>query len=167
MVTGPAAPVKPNLHIYRSTHIAIAGAWPNCAIKLVVPFPPGGAADTVARVYADKLTEALKQPVMIENKASAGTAIAAEAVASADPDGCTLSVFSPANTNSIGSSSSICRLRFSRILRRRGSTGPGFIVSDERNSLLEYASLVVAPNSSRRSRRFGGGKRGSRRGRLA
>ena len=71
---------------------AIAGAWPNRAIKLVVPFPPGGAADTVARVYADKLTEALKQPVVIENKAGAGTAIAAEAVATADPDGYTLSL---------------------------------------------------------------------------
>ena len=71
---------------------AAAGGWPNRTIKLVVPFPPGGAADTVARVYADKLTEALKQPVVIENKAGAGTAIAAEAVATADPDGYTLSL---------------------------------------------------------------------------
>ena len=71
---------------------AIAGAWPDRAIKLVVPFPPGGAADTVARVFADKLTEALKHPVVIENKAGAGTAIAAEAVASAEPDGYTLSL---------------------------------------------------------------------------
>lgn len=71
---------------------ASAGGWPSRSIKLVVPFPPGGAADTVARVYADKLSEALKQPVVIENKAGAGTAIAAEAVASADPDGYTLSL---------------------------------------------------------------------------
>lgn len=71
---------------------AHAGAWPSRTIKLVVPFPPGGAADTVARVYADKLSEALKQPIVIENKAGAGTAIAAEAVASADPDGYTLSL---------------------------------------------------------------------------
>jgi tripartite-type tricarboxylate transporter receptor subunit TctC len=71
---------------------ASAGAWPNRTIKLVVPFPPGGAADTVARVYADKLSEVLKQPVVIENKAGAGTAIAAEAVAGADPDGYTLSL---------------------------------------------------------------------------
>ncbi|MDG9697420.1 tripartite tricarboxylate transporter substrate-binding protein, partial [Streptomyces sp. DH17] len=52
---------------------ASAGAWPSRTIKLVVPFPPGGAADTVARVYADRLSEALKQPVVIENKAGAGT----------------------------------------------------------------------------------------------
>jgi tripartite-type tricarboxylate transporter receptor subunit TctC len=71
---------------------ASASAWPSRTIKLIVPFPPGGAADTVARVYADKLSEALKQPVVIENKAGAGTAIAAEAVAGADPDGYTLSL---------------------------------------------------------------------------
>lgn len=70
----------------------MASEWPSRSIKLVVPFPPGGAADTVARIYADKLTLALKQPVVIENKAGAGTAIAAEAVASADPDGYTLSL---------------------------------------------------------------------------
>ena len=71
---------------------ASASAWPSRTIKLIVPFPPGGAADTVARIYADKLSEALKQPVVIENKAGAGTAIAAEAAATADPDGYTLSL---------------------------------------------------------------------------
>ncbi len=71
---------------------AFAAAWPSRTIKLIVPFPPGGAADTVARVYADKLGEALKQTVVVENKAGAGTAIAAEAVANAEPDGYTLSL---------------------------------------------------------------------------
>ena len=71
---------------------AFAEAWPSRSIKLIVPFPPGGAADIVARVYADKLGEALKQAVVVENKAGAGTAIAADAVAKADPDGYTLSL---------------------------------------------------------------------------
>jgi tripartite-type tricarboxylate transporter receptor subunit TctC len=71
---------------------SFANAWPSRAIKLIVPFPPGGAADATARIYADKLSEALKQPVVIENKAGAGTAIAAEATAKADPDGYTLSL---------------------------------------------------------------------------
>jgi tripartite-type tricarboxylate transporter receptor subunit TctC len=76
-----------------STNVAsFADAWPSRSIKLVVPFPAGGAADTVARVYADKLAAALKQPIVIENKAGAGTAIAADAVAKADPDGYTLSL---------------------------------------------------------------------------
>ena len=78
--------------VLMTASVASAGVWPSRAIKLIVPFPPGGAADTVARVYADKLSEALKQPVVIENKAGAGTAIAAEAVAAADPDGYTLSL---------------------------------------------------------------------------
>lgn len=66
--------------------------WPGRSIKLIVPFPAGGAADTIARIYGEKLSEALKQPVVIENKAGAGTAIAAETVAAADPDGYTLSL---------------------------------------------------------------------------
>ena len=71
---------------------AFADSWPSRTIKLIVPFPPGGAADITARVYADKLGEALKQTIVVENKAGAGTAIAADAVAKADPDGYTLSL---------------------------------------------------------------------------
>lgn len=73
---------------------AFADTWPSRSIKLIVPFPAGGAADTIARIYSDKLSEALKQPVVVENKAGAGTAIAAEAAAAADPDGYTLSLAS-------------------------------------------------------------------------
>lgn len=74
------------------TLASLANSWPSRSIKLIVPFPPGGAADTIARVYADKLGEALKQPIVVENKAGAGTAIAADAAAKADPDGYTLSL---------------------------------------------------------------------------
>lgn len=71
---------------------AFANAWPSRSIELIVPFPAGGAADTIARIYSDKLSEALGQAVVVENKAGAGTAIAADAVAKADPDGYTLSL---------------------------------------------------------------------------
>jgi tripartite-type tricarboxylate transporter receptor subunit TctC len=71
-----------------------ADAWPSRTIKLIVPFPPGGAADATARIFAEKLGESLKQPVVIENKPGAGTAIAAEAAANAEPDGYTLSLAS-------------------------------------------------------------------------
>lgn len=71
---------------------SLAGSWPSRSIKLIVPFPAGGAADTVARVFADKLGIALKQTVVIENKPGAGTAIAADYIAKADPDGYTLSL---------------------------------------------------------------------------
>ncbi len=73
---------------------SFADTWPSRTIKFIVPFPAGGAADTIARIYADKLSEALKQSIVVENKPGAGTAIAAEFVAKADPDGYTLSLAS-------------------------------------------------------------------------
>ncbi|MDR3212437.1 MAG: tripartite tricarboxylate transporter substrate binding protein [Azoarcus sp.] len=71
---------------------AQGSAYPNKAIKLIVPFPPGGAADTIARIYGEKLAESFRQPVIVENKPGAGTAIAAEFVARSAPDGYTLSL---------------------------------------------------------------------------
>lgn len=71
---------------------AAAQAWPAKPLKLIVPYPPGGAADTVGRIYADALGEALKQPVVVENKPGAGTAIAAEYVANGPADGYVLNL---------------------------------------------------------------------------
>lgn len=71
---------------------AQADAWPSKPIRLIVPYPPGGAADTVGRIYADALTESLKQPVVVENKPGAGTAIAADHVANGPADGYTLNL---------------------------------------------------------------------------
>lgn len=67
-------------------------SWPSKPIRLIVPYPPGGAADTVARIFAEDLRETFKQLVLVENKPGAGTAIAAELVAGSPPDGYTLSL---------------------------------------------------------------------------
>lgn len=76
---------------------AAAQAYPNRPIKLVVGFAPGGAADTVARAYSEYLGRVLGQPIVIENRAGAGSSIAAEHVARSAPDGYTVLIASPAS----------------------------------------------------------------------
>jgi tripartite-type tricarboxylate transporter receptor subunit TctC len=69
---------------------APARSYPDKAIKLVVPFPPGGTVDTVARLISQPLSEHLRQSIVIENRPGAGTTIALKSVAVAEPDGYTL-----------------------------------------------------------------------------
>jgi tripartite-type tricarboxylate transporter receptor subunit TctC len=74
--------------------VALAQAWPAKPIKLMVPFPPGGSTDIVARIVAQKLSERLGQPIIIENRGGAGGTLGTALAAKAAPDGYTLTVAS-------------------------------------------------------------------------
>ena len=95
---GPELPHAPEHHCcLRHRRAACHGKptravadYPNQTIKIVVPFPPGGGVDVVARVIAPRLSELLGQSVIVENRAGAGASIGATFVAQAPRDGYTL-----------------------------------------------------------------------------
>jgi tripartite-type tricarboxylate transporter receptor subunit TctC len=69
---------------------AHADTYPSKPITLIVPFPPGGTTDLIARVVADKLAKELGKPVVVENRGGAGGSIGALAISKANPDGYTI-----------------------------------------------------------------------------
>ena len=92
----PSAPACAAALAIAAFTLAQAQTWPDKPLKLVVSFAPGGVHDTLARVLQPRLTEALGQPIVIENRPGAGGNIAAEAVAKSAPDGYTFLVASEA-----------------------------------------------------------------------
>jgi tripartite-type tricarboxylate transporter receptor subunit TctC len=76
-----------------------ARTYPSRPVRMIVPFPPGGPADIVARFVAQRMSEDWGQPVVIENRAGGNTAIGAQAAARATPDGYTL--FIPMDTTMV------------------------------------------------------------------
>ena len=69
---------------------AVAQAWPNKTIRIIVPYPPGGSSDIIARAISQPLSEALKQTVVVENKPGANGNTGSDLVAKSAPDGYTL-----------------------------------------------------------------------------
>lgn len=68
---------------------AAAQDWPNKPVRFIVPYPPGGGTDVIARIVQPRLSEALGQTIVIENRGGAGGAVGTEAAAKAAPDGYT------------------------------------------------------------------------------
>lgn len=71
-----------------------AQEYPNRSIRLIVPFPPGGPNDTIARVVAKRMSEILKQSIVIDNRGGQGGVLGTDAVVRAEPDGYTIAVTS-------------------------------------------------------------------------
>src|SRR6202051_3511387 len=74
---------------------AAVAEYPERPIRLLLPFPAGGAVDIIARIMTAKMSEDLGQPFIIENKSGAGGIIATDAVAKSPPDGYTLLLATP------------------------------------------------------------------------
>ena len=74
--------------------LAQSGPWPTQTIKIIIPFAAGGATDVLARAFTDKLSLALKQPVVVDNRPGAGSTLGAAQAAMAKPDGHTLMIMS-------------------------------------------------------------------------
>jgi tripartite-type tricarboxylate transporter receptor subunit TctC len=71
---------------------ALAQSYPNRPVKMIVPFPPGQASDTISRLVGEELAKSLGQPVVVENRAGAGGNIGSDVGARAEPDGYTLTI---------------------------------------------------------------------------
>ena len=90
---------------------AQSGTYPNKPVRLVVPFAPGGGTDIVARVIAQKVSEAVGQPVVVDNRPGAGGTVGAETVVRAAPDGYTLAMVS----GSYGTNAAVYKLPYDAV----------------------------------------------------
>src|SRR5450759_5717335 len=82
------------LSLLLSPGLAAAQDFPNKPIRLIVPFPAGGPNDIIARVVGQRMSELIKQPVVIDNRGGQGGVLGTDAVAKAAPDGYTIAISS-------------------------------------------------------------------------
>ncbi|WP_426956726.1 Bug family tripartite tricarboxylate transporter substrate binding protein [Muricoccus radiodurans] len=120
------------------------GSWPERPIRLIVPWPPGGSTDTVARIFQPRLVEVLGRPIIIENRGGASGAIGAGEAARAAPDGYTwMLAYDNEATNQ-----TVMRLPY-RALEAfvpisLVATGPLALVAHQSRPWRNYAELVEA-----------------------
>lgn len=115
--------------------VAAAEAFPDRPVHLIVPFPPGGGTDILARPVAQRLSERWKQPVVVDNRAGAGGAVGTEAGAQAAPDGLTM-VLGTVGTHAINQSL-YPKMAFDAVR----DTTPVTIVANTPNVLVVHPSV--------------------------
>jgi tripartite-type tricarboxylate transporter receptor subunit TctC len=114
---------------------ALAQGYPSKPIRFLIGFPPGGTNDILARALAPKLSEYLGQPVVIENRSGASTAVAAELAARAVPDGHTIVLNAPAHATN----PALIKLAFDPVRDFAFIT----LVAESQNLLVVHPSLPV------------------------
>jgi tripartite-type tricarboxylate transporter receptor subunit TctC len=127
-----------------------AQSYPTRPVKIIVPYPPGGATDIAARLIAGSLTEAFGQAFTVENRPGAGGMIALDQVASAAPDGYTLLV---ASTGPIAISPVLYKDRnFNPLTKMDGiilfASAPGIIVSRNNLKVRDIKELITLSKAS-------------------
>jgi tripartite-type tricarboxylate transporter receptor subunit TctC len=142
---------------------AAAQAWPEQAIRLVVPFPAGGSADAQSRVIAEELSKALGQPVIVDNRPGAGGNIGAADAARAKPDGYTLFL---ATTGTHATNQSLYKnLPFDPVKDFAPLTlvtlNPQVIASGSKYADLDFKSLVAKLKDAGATANFGSSGIGS------
>lgn len=124
---------------------ALAQGYPSKPIRLVVGFAPGGAADTVARSLGEGLGRALGQPIVIENRAGAGSSIAAENVAKSAPDGYSVLIASPASISVNPALNPKLNYKASDLVPiTKVSTSPLLIVVNPATGITSVRELIAA-----------------------
>ena len=134
-----------------SNPLAAQDAFPSRPVNLVVPFPPGGLADSVARQFAPSLERVLGQPVVVHNRAGAAGAIGAAAVASAKPDGYSI-LFTLSSLSTLPEQAEVNRQKPAFLLSQlkpvaRISTDPLAIVVRADSPLKTLSDLMVRARS--------------------
>src|ERR1700716_1896527 len=128
---------------------AAAQAYPTKPIRLVVGFAPGGAADTVARSVGEALGRELGQPIIIENRAGAGSSIAADNVAKSAPDGYSVLIASPASISVNPALNPKLNYRPSDLLPiTKISASPLLIVVNPATGITSVKELIAAAKKS-------------------
>jgi tripartite-type tricarboxylate transporter receptor subunit TctC len=118
--------------------MAAEPAYPTKPIRVIVGFPPAGAADIFARILGQKLTDAWGQPVVVDNRPGAGSTIGSEIVANSQPDGYTLMVVSASYATSAGLYKR--RIKYHPI----NSFAPITMIASNPNVLLAHPSVPAA-----------------------